>query len=69
MPARHATGVRPASIADTVEGGAVDPLRVAEIEANAPTAMIDPTGTPADLRASLMRLGDELREHERGTTR
>lgn len=60
----HLPGTRPASIADTTEDGVVDPLRVAEIEANAPTVMIDPTGTPADLRAGLMRLGDKLREHE-----
>lgn len=68
-PSAHLPGTRPASIADTAQDGVVDPLRVAEIEANAPTVMIDPTGTPADLRAGLMRLGDKLREHERGTTR
>jgi len=44
-------GTRPESIADGAEDGALDPLRVAEIEADAPTVMIDPTGTPAELRA------------------
>ena len=62
-------GTRPESIADGAEDGALDPLRVAEIEADAPTVMIDPTGTPADLRAGLMRLGDKLREHEQGARR
>lgn len=42
--------------------GPVDAARIAEIEAHAPTVMIDPTGGPATLRASLMRLGNKLRE-------
>lgn len=68
-PSAHRPGTRPVSITEAAEDGAVDPLRVAEIEANAPTVMIDPTGTPADLRAGLMRLGDKLREHEQGARR
>src|SRR5699024_7883145 len=43
-------------------GGPVDAARIAEIEAHGPTVMIDPTGGPATLRASLMRLGNKLRE-------
>ena len=68
-PSAHLPSTRPVSITEAAEDGAVDPLRVAEIEANAPTVMIDPTGTPADLRAGLMRLGDKLREHEQGARR
>lgn len=58
-------------VADRTGDGPLDPLQVAEIEAHAWTVMIDPTGTTASLRASLMRLGDKLRKkkHQEGAPR
>lgn len=62
--------VRPAPELDRASAP-LDPSKVAETERNAPTVMVDPLGTPADLRASLMRLGDKVRADARrgGTNR
>ena len=56
--------VGPASEADRA-GAPLDPSQVAEIERNAPTVMINPLGTSAELRASLMLLGDKVRADAR----
>lgn len=66
-PMTHWLSLEPVSPAPEADraGVPLDPSRVAEIERNAPTVMVDPLGTPADLRASLMRLGDKVRADAR----
>ncbi|MEV0869445.1 DUF4406 domain-containing protein [Brachybacterium paraconglomeratum] len=66
-PVAHWLSLEPANPATEADraGAPLDPTRVAEIERNAPTVMVDPLGTPADLRASLMRLGDKVRADAR----
>ncbi|WP_341855860.1 DUF4406 domain-containing protein [Brachybacterium sp. GPGPB12] len=66
-PVAHWLSLEPVSPAPEADraGAPLDSSRVAEIERNAPTVMVDPLGTPADLRASLMRLGDKVRADAR----
>lgn len=66
-PMAHWLSLEPMSPAPEAEraGVPLDPSRVAEIERNAPTVMVDSLGTPADLRASLTRLGDKVRADAR----
>lgn len=58
-------GDAPVSSAHLASVGPIDPLRFAPVAAEGPTVMVDALGTPAELRMSLMELGEKTRAEKR----